>query len=78
MMWFILMITAAIVDGIIGYRQEKRSKVRTYAGDLLSSLWKATGIAMFMFGFLGIVTRAYDPVYISPVISTSAWNCIFY
>lgn len=71
MMWFILMISAAIIDGIIGYRQVKRSQVRTYAGDLLSSLWKATGIAMFMFGFLGIVTRAYDPIYISPVISTT-------
>lgn len=71
MMWFILMISAAIVDGIIGHRQVKRSRVRTYAGDLLSSLWKATGIAMFMFGFLGIVTRAYDPIYISPVISTT-------
>ncbi|HMQ68257.1 MAG TPA: hypothetical protein PKA90_04525 [Ignavibacteria bacterium] len=71
MMWFILMVSAAIADGIIGRRQEKRSKVRTYAGELLSSLWKATGIAMFMFGFLGIVTRAYDPIYISPVISTT-------
>lgn len=71
MMWFILMISAAIIDGIIGYRQVKKSQVRTYAGDLLSSLWKATGIAMFMFGFLGIVTRAYDPIYISPVISTT-------
>ncbi|MEZ4689733.1 MAG: hypothetical protein R3A12_05970 [Ignavibacteria bacterium] len=71
MMWFVLMTSAAIADAIIGNRQVKRSKVRTYAGDLLSSLWKATGIAMFMFGFLGIVTRAYDPIYISPVISTT-------
>ena len=71
LMWFVLMISAAIVDGIIGYRQEKKSKVRTYAGDLLSSLWKATGIAMFLFGFLGIVTKAYNPIYISPIISTT-------
>lgn len=71
MMWFVLMVSAAIADGIIGRRQKKRSKVRTYAGDLLSSVWKATGIAMFLFGFLGIITRAYDPIYISPVISTA-------
>lgn len=71
MMWFILMITGAIIDGIIGKRQSKNAKVHTYAGNILGSLWLASGIAMFMFGFIGTITKAYNPVFISPIISVS-------
>ncbi|MDQ3022617.1 MAG: hypothetical protein M3R36_18940 [Bacteroidota bacterium] len=71
LMWFILMISGAVIDGIIGRRQEKKNKVNTYAGSLLGSLWMASGIAMFMYGFLGVMTKAYNPVFICPIISTS-------
>ncbi len=70
MMWFILMISAWIVEGIIERRKAKKRKVRTFAGKMLSSLWFAAGISMFMFGFVGTITHAYNAVYICPIIST--------
>ena len=71
LIWFVLMISGAIIDGIIGRRQNKKAKVHTYAGNILGALWIASGIAMFMFGFLGTVTKAYNPIFISPIISVS-------
>lgn len=71
MMWLILMISAAIIDGIIGAKQSKTSRVRTYAGNVLGSLWMASGISMFIFGFVGTMSKAYNPVFICPIIATS-------
>lgn len=71
LMWMILMVLAAITDGIIGAKQSKTTRVRTFAGDLLGSLWMASGIAMFIFGFIGTVSKAYNPIYICPIISTA-------
>lgn len=70
MMWFILMTSAAITGTIIERYADKKRKVKTFAGKLLSSLWIAGGIAMFMFGFMGTISGAYNPVYICPIIST--------
>lgn len=71
LMWLILMVLSAIIDGAIGLKQSKTSKARTFAGDLLGSLWMASGIAMFIFGFIGTVSRAYNPIFICPIIATS-------
>ncbi len=71
LMWFVLMISGAIADVLIGRKESRIRKARTYAGDIIGSLWLASGIAMFMFGFLGMVTKAYNPVFICPIISTS-------
>ncbi len=71
LVWFILMITGAFIDGIIGRRQSKSSKVTTFTSRIMGSLWFASGIAMFMFGFLGTISKAYNPVFICPIISTS-------
>ncbi len=70
MMWFVLMTSAAITGAIIERFVDKKRKVRTFAGKLLGSLWFAGGIAMFMFGFMGTISGAYNPVYICPIIST--------
>ncbi len=69
--WFILMLSGALIDGIIGRRQSKSSKVTTFTSRIMGSLWFASGIAMFMYGFLGTITKAYNPVFICPIISTS-------
>lgn len=71
LMWFILMISGAIADGFISKHQSKKSRVHTFTSKILGSLWFASGIAMFMFGFLGIVTKAYNPIFICPIIATS-------
>lgn len=71
LMWFILMISGAIADGFISKHQSKKSQVHTFTSKILGSLWFASGIAMFMFGFLGIVTKAYNPIFICPIIATS-------
>ena len=71
LMWFILMILGAIIDVFIGRRQSVKSPVQTFTSRILGSLWLASGISMFMFGFLGTVTKAYNPVFICPIIATS-------
>jgi hypothetical protein len=70
LMWFVLMISTAIAAGIYESRVAKRRPAQTFAGKLLSSLWFAGGIAMFIFGFAGTVSGAYNPVYVCSVIST--------
>ena len=70
-MWLILMVSGAVADGFIGRREDRNRKVHTYASRLLGSLWMSSGIAMFMYGFIGTITGAYNPVFISPIISTS-------
>jgi hypothetical protein len=69
-MWFVLMIGAAISGSIYERKADKKRKVKTFAGKLLGSIWFAGGISMFMFGFIGTLSGAYNPVYICPVIST--------
>ena len=69
--WFILMLSGALIDGIIGRRQSKLSKVTTFTSRIMGSLWFASGIAMFMYGFLGVISKAYNPLFICPIISTS-------
>ena len=69
--WFILMLSGALIDGIIARRQSKSSKVTTFTSRIMGSLWFASGIAMFMYGFLGSISKAYNPVFICPIISTS-------
>lgn len=69
LMWFITMISASIIDWIIGIRESKKSRVKTFAGKLLGSLWTASGLSMFMLGFVGTITGAYNPIYICSLIS---------
>ena len=69
-MWFALMIGAAITASLWERRIDKRRPVKTFAGKMLGSLWFAGGIAMFMFGFIGSISGAYNSIYICPIIST--------
>lgn len=69
-MWLILMIGAWIFEAIIGRKREARQRVRTFAGKMLASLWLASGAVMFMFGFIGPISGAYNSIYICPIIST--------
>lgn len=69
LMWFILMVSGAIADGLIERRNEKKRKVNTFAGKLLGTLWSASGLCMFIFGFIGVITGSYSPFIISPIIS---------
>ena len=70
-MGFIMMIGGAIAGGIMEKRHERKKKVHTIAGRIIGSLWFASGIAMFIYGFLGSISGGYNSVYICPVISTS-------
>lgn len=71
LMWLILMVSGGIIDGIIGRKQVRSQKVQTYAGNILGSLWFASGVSMFIFGFLGPITGAYNSIFICPIICTS-------
>lgn len=69
--WLVLMVAGAVADIFIGKYQSKRSSVSTYAGRLMSSLWLASGVAMFIYGFVGSFSGAYNPIFICPIIATS-------
>ncbi len=69
MLWAIMMPLGAVVDMLIVRRMVRRVSVSTFGGKLLGLLWLASGLAMFMLGFLGPVTGAYNPVFICPIIS---------
>lgn len=71
LMWLILMVSGGIIDGLIGRNQGRTQKVHTYAGNILGSLWFASGISMFIFGFLGPISGAYNSIFICPIICTS-------
>lgn len=68
-MWLVLMVGASITASLWERRADKRRTVKTFAGNMLGSLWFAGGAAMFTFGFVGTISGAYNPVYICPVIS---------
>src|SRR5690349_8422522 len=70
MMWFILMISTWIAETIIEKRKNRKAAPKTFGGKLLSSLWSAAGVCMFIFGFVGTITGAYNPGFICPMIST--------
>lgn len=70
-MWLVLMALGGITDAVIGKKQQVKRKVETFAGKILASLWFASGIAMFTFGFIGTMTKAYNPIFVCPIISTA-------
>jgi hypothetical protein len=69
MLWFISMTGAAIIEGVIERKREKHAKVKTFAGKLLNTLWSGSGICMFILGFAGILSGAYNAIMIFPLIS---------
>lgn len=69
LMWFVLMVSGAVADYFIERRREKARKVKTFAGKVLGSLWGASGLCMFLFGFIGVITKAYNPYFICPIIA---------
>lgn len=69
MLWFVSMPAAAIVEVIIERKKVKQSKVKTFAGKLINSLWNGAGICMFILGFAGSLSGAYSAVTIFPLIS---------
>lgn len=69
LLWFSSMPAAAIVEGIIERKKEKHTKVKTFAGRLINSLWTGAGLCMFILGFAGSVSGAYSANMIFPLIS---------
>ncbi|MBL8006353.1 MAG: hypothetical protein JNJ56_02390 [Ignavibacteria bacterium] len=71
LMWMIIMIAGAVAGSFINKYQERTFRVKTYAGRLLGSLWFASGVSMFTYGFIGIITGAYNAIYCCPIIAVS-------
>ncbi|RPI13563.1 MAG: hypothetical protein EHM58_18220 [Ignavibacteriae bacterium] len=70
MLWLVLMIGGWVVSAIIGRKENKARKVKTFAGKILSAIWIGAGVSMMMLGFIGIVTHAYNPIFVCPLIAT--------
>lgn len=70
MLWFVSMISASVIEMIITKKIDKNDKEKNFSGRLLSSLWGVSGACMFIFGFIGTLSGAYNPIFIFPVICT--------
>jgi len=69
LVWIVMMFGGGIATTIMKFRDVKKAKVHTFTGRILSSVWLAGGIAMFMIAFVGPAFKAYSYVYINPIIS---------
>ena len=68
-MWMIMMVGGAIASSVMKSRDLKKAKVHTFAGKVISSIWIAAGIAMFIVAFVGPAFKVYNYAYISSLIS---------
>jgi hypothetical protein len=64
MMWLVMMTSAWITEAVIEKRNRRKKGSSTFAGRMLGTLWFASGISMFIFGFIGAITKAYNPIFI--------------
>ncbi|MCI0449013.1 MAG: hypothetical protein L0Y79_04390 [Chlorobi bacterium] len=69
LMWLITIVSGFLIDSFIERSNIRKRRVHTFAGKILSALWIASGIAMSMIGFIGPLTKAYNPIFICPIIS---------
>ena len=69
-LWLVLMTGGWVVSSVIARKENKTRRVKTFAGKILSGIWIGSGVAMMMFGFIGIITHAYNPIFICPIIAT--------
>ena len=46
--WPILMALGGIISGVVGYKQEKKTTVKTYVDRAMAYLWSAVGITLFV------------------------------
>lgn len=68
-LWPVIMLIGIIVAVIYGAKSEKRTNVKTFAGQICNSLWISLGVAIFTFAFIGNIAQAYSPFYISAMVS---------
>jgi len=68
-LWPFLIGFGWIYTLIIEFNRMKRARVKTFAGQILGTLWFSVGVSATIFGFVGSMSGAYDGVYISAVIS---------
>ncbi|HRE40552.1 MAG TPA: hypothetical protein PLG90_04395 [Ignavibacteria bacterium] len=68
-LWLVISVIGVIIALIYGAKFDKRSNVKTFAGQISNSLWLSLGVAIFSFAFIGNITNAYNPYHISAMIS---------
>ncbi|MHB8336109.1 MAG: hypothetical protein ACYDEE_01680 [Ignavibacteriaceae bacterium] len=67
---WVILIGFGWAYSIISYFSRKsKPRIRTYAGNLLRSIWLSCGIAMTLVGFIGVFSGAIDGDFVSPIIS---------
>jgi hypothetical protein len=69
MMWIVSMALGILIAFIMERMDKRKRSSNTLAGKMLGALWLAAGITMLLYGFLGPISKAYNPIYISPIIS---------
>ncbi len=67
--WIVLIAVGWIYSIISGLNKQKKRRVRTFAGKILSVTWFSCGLTMTIIGIGGSFSGAIHGVYISPTIS---------
>lgn len=66
---WLALVAIGWIFSIAGSKKSKISVPRTFSDRIVGSVWLSTGIAMSIIGFIGPVTKAFNPVFISPMLS---------
>lgn len=74
---WLALVAVGWIFSLIGSKKSKVGMPRTFSDRIVGSVWLSTGIAMSILGFIGPVSKAFHPVFISPLLSVVLGTAYF-
>ncbi|MGE5430575.1 MAG: hypothetical protein ACM3QX_05855 [Syntrophomonadaceae bacterium] len=74
---WLALVAAGWMFSLFSSKKSKASQPRTFSDKIIGSVWLSSGITMSILGFIGPVTRAVNPVFISPLLSVVLGTAYF-
>ena len=62
--WLVMMAFGIAGSIIIGVKEKKTIKTRTFAGRVLMAVWLSIGVSNSIFAFAAVIAHAFNPLYI--------------
>jgi hypothetical protein len=69
-LWVILIAIGWMFSIFTFYWKKKKERKRTLSNKIVGAVWGASGVAMTLCGFIGSISTAIKPDFISPVLCT--------
>lgn len=66
---WLALVALGWIFSLVSSNKSKARLPRTFSDRIVSSIWLSSGIAMSIIGFVGPVSGAFYPVFISPLLS---------